>query len=111
MPMSIRGITTIRKVSIAQFTKCDFAINFGTNFLSLFVPISQDLLRFLFSLVFSSVWVSTDDLEIYNEARISGANVYARSEENASDTASSLDAVSEFYLYFQSIEIVSFSCE
>ncbi|XP_065214150.1 N-acylneuraminate cytidylyltransferase [Planococcus citri] len=61
----------------------------------------------LHSRVFNSVWVSTDYLSIYQEAKSAGANVFGRSSETASDTSSSLEAVKEFIDFFPNITVLA----
>ncbi|XP_050431680.1 N-acylneuraminate cytidylyltransferase [Adelges cooleyi] len=55
--------------------------------------------------LFQDVWVSTDDDEIAAEAELGGAKVFRRSDQTASDTATSLSALKEFSMYHQKVDI------
>lgn len=56
---------------------------------------------------FSSVWVSTNHKLIADEAIRFNANVHWRSEESATDTATSISAVREFLSVHREIDLVA----
>ncbi|KAF5302527.1 hypothetical protein FQR65_LT00899 [Abscondita terminalis] len=59
------------------------------------------------SKVFDSIWVSTENDLIFEEAEKTGVNIHWRPSETATDTASSLSAVREFLEKHKEIDIVA----
>ncbi|XP_067005219.2 sorting nexin-8 [Anabrus simplex] len=55
---------------------------------------------------FSSVWVSTDSVEIAGEAKAHGALIHWRSKESATDTAPSILGVQDFLSHHTDINII-----
>lgn len=56
---------------------------------------------------FDSVWVSTDNIDIGKEAMHAGARVHWRSAETATDNASSIMAVQEFFSFHPEVDVVA----
>lgn len=56
---------------------------------------------------FSSVWVSTDDKEIAEEAKRWGAEVHWRSFESATDTAPSIIGVKDFLARHGDVDVIA----
>ncbi|XP_047107856.1 N-acylneuraminate cytidylyltransferase [Schistocerca piceifrons] len=56
---------------------------------------------------FDSVWVSTDDKEIAEEAERWGAKVHWRSSESATDTASSMIGVEDFLAHHGDVDVIA----
>uniref|UniRef100_A0A6P7GTM2 N-acylneuraminate cytidylyltransferase n=1 Tax=Diabrotica virgifera virgifera TaxID=50390 RepID=A0A6P7GTM2_DIAVI len=53
-----------------------------------------------------SVWVSTNHVKIFEQAEIENVNIHWRSAESASDTATSLQGISEFLEHHLNVDII-----